>query len=182
MADTLKPYTMIADFVTGKEKPNIGAEENRQAVERFLVEEKGFSKEDVAVDVDIEIKVGGQLYKSQIDLVVSVNNGTIRFMAIKCAAGSLGSREREIVAAARLLDKNYQIPLAVVSDGKTAIVLDTVSGKKIGDGMDAIPSNEQAHNALKSINLQHFPDKRLEREKLIFRSYDSLNVNVQRNL
>ena len=41
MSDTLKPYTMITDFITGREIPNIGAEENRQAVARYLVDEKG---------------------------------------------------------------------------------------------------------------------------------------------
>ena len=53
MSDTLKPYSLITDFVTGKEIPNVGAEENRQMVERFLVAEKGFSKADIEVDVDI---------------------------------------------------------------------------------------------------------------------------------
>ena len=51
---SLKPYTSLIDYITGKEVPNVGAEENRQAIERFLVEEKGFAREDIAVDVDIE--------------------------------------------------------------------------------------------------------------------------------
>ena len=55
MSSTLKPYKLITDYITGKEVPNIGAEENRQALERFLVEEKGYFKEDIEVDVDIEI-------------------------------------------------------------------------------------------------------------------------------
>ena len=182
MPETLKPYTTIIDFVTGKELPNIGAEDNRQAVERFLVEEKGYLKEDIAVDVDIEMPIGGEAYQSQVDLAVSLGEGSIYFMVFKCAAASLGSREREILAAARLLKPNYQIPCAVVSDGKAAIVLDTISGKKIGEGMAAIPSKEQAIEILKSVELIAFPQKRLEKERLIFRTYDSQNVNVQRNL
>jgi hypothetical protein len=174
---------MITDFVTGKEIPNVGAEENRQMVERFLVNEKGFSKQDVAVDVDIEITVAGELYRSQIDLVVSVDDehGSARLMAIKCAAASLGSREREILAAARLLAEK-QLPFSVVSDGKTAIVLDTVTGKKLGEGLNAIPSKAQAQEKLKEIKRLSFPKEKREREKLIFRSFDSMNVNVGRNL
>jgi hypothetical protein len=80
-----------------------------------------------------------------------------------------------------LLD-NYQIPFSIVSDGKTAIVLDTVSGKKTGEGMDTIPSKKEAIEKLESIDLLPFPKDRLEREKLIFRTYDSENVNVQRNI
>ena len=181
VSNTLKPYTMITDFVTGNDLPNIGAEENRQAIERFLVEQKGYLKEDIQIDADIEMIVAGELYRSQLDLVVSVDGGKTRFMAIKCVAGSLGSWEREIVAAARLLD-NYQIPFSMVSDGKTAIVLDTVSGKKTGEGMNIIPSKKEAIEKLESLDLLPFPKDRLEREKLIFRTYDSENVNVQRNI
>jgi hypothetical protein len=57
-----------------------------------------------------------------------------------------------------------------------------VSGKKIGTGMDAIPSKKEAVAKLKSFALQPLPEERLKREKLIFRTYDSENVNVQRNL
>ena len=183
MSDTLKPYSMITDYVTGKSIPNVGAEENRQMVERFLVDEKGYSKEEIAVDVDIEITVAGETYRSQIDLVVSVDDehGSTRLMAIKCAAASLGSREREILAAARLLAEN-QIPFSVVSDGKTAIVLDTVSGKKRGEGLNAIFSKAKAREILKEIKPLPFPKEKREREKLIFRSFDSMNVNVGRNL
>ena len=181
MAETLKPYTMITDFITGREIPNVGAEENRQAVEKFLVLEKGYLKEDIQVDVDLAITVAGEPYRSQVDLVVSADGGRTRFMVIKCAAGSLGSREREIVAAARLLDE-YQIPRAVVSDGKTAVVLDSVAGRKIGNGLGAIPTRQEAVDELKSLTLTPFPAERREREKLIFRTYDLENVNVQRNI
>ena len=181
MAEGSKPYTMIADFVTGREVPNVGAEENRQAVEALLVKEKGYLIEEIKVDVDIAITVAGEPYRSQVDLVVSTDGGKTRFMVIKCAAGSLASREREIVAAARLLGE-YQIPCAVVSDGKTAIVLDTVTGKKIGDGLDAIPTKGEALAQLKSYTPLAFPEERREREKLIFRTYDIENVNVQRNV
>ena len=123
--------------------------------------------------------IGDEPYRSSVDLVVLVHGK--RYMAIKCAPGSLGSREREIVSAARLLDE-YQIPISVVSDGKTAIVLDTVSGEKIGEGLDAIPSKEALQETVKSLKLQLVAEKRLAREKLIFRSYDSMNVNVGRNI
>ncbi|MBU4388950.1 MAG: type I restriction enzyme HsdR N-terminal domain-containing protein [Proteobacteria bacterium] len=179
MTDVKKSYEMITDFIKGKLVPDIGAEANRQDVERFLVNEKGFSKEDIEVDVDIELVIAGEPYKSQIDIVALVA-GT-RYMAIKCAAASLGSREREIIAASRLLE-SHQIPISVVSDGKTAIVLDTVSCKKIGEGLDAIPSKDEIKEKLDSLELIPLADKKIEKEKLIFRSYDSMNVNVQRNI
>lgn len=170
-----KTFDIICDFITGKDMPLIGAEENRQNTERFLVEKKGFSKEDIEVDAPIELLIAGEVYRSKIDLIVRVNDR--RFLAIKCAAGSLGSREREILAAARLIDR-YQIPFSMVSDGKTAILLDTVSGQAITEGSDAVFSKPDAEEKIKTLEFSPFPENRLDREKIIFRSYDSMNVNV----
>ena len=182
MADTLKPYRMIEDFVTGRDVPEIGAESNRQAVERLLVIEKGYAKEDIEVDAQIEFDVGKERYASQVDLVVSLDGGTMRVMAIKCVPGSLGSCEREILAAARLLDPRYQIPFAVVSDGTTAVVLETTSGKKIGEGLGFIPEKHATGDLLKNMTLIACPAERLERERLIFRTYNCEYVNVARRL
>ena len=167
----------ITDFITGQRVPNVGAEANRQAIERYLVEEKGFRKQDIQVNAPIRMQIRDQAYRSSVDLVISVDGR--KLMVIKCAPGSLGSREREIVAAARLLDVN-QIPLALVSDGKTAILLDVANGQKVGEGMAAIPSRRELLNNFKEVTLEPITGERREREKLIFRSYDSMNVNVIR--
>ena len=159
--------------------PNIGAEENRQALEKFLINEKGFLKEDIEVDANIELTIGDEAYRSQIDLVVSIDGK--RFMAIKCAAGSLNSREREILSASRVLEA-YPLAVSVVSDGETAIVMDTVSGEKRGEGLKAVPSKEEARILLSTADYIPLPEARIEKEKLIFRAYDLLNVNVQRNI
>jgi len=180
MSSILKPYTTLIDFVTGREVPNIGAEENRQAVERYLVEQKGYDRIDITVDARIALDIGGDIYRSQVDLVVTVDR-RVRLMVIKCAAGALGSWERQTLAAARLFS-DHQIPYAVVSDGKTALLTDSTTGKKIGEGMEAIPSKTQARRMLASVRLQPLPEERRERESLIFRTYDKESVNVQRNL
>jgi hypothetical protein len=177
--DVQKTYKWITDYVTGEKIPDVGAEANRQMVERYLVAEKGYTKDDIEVDAPLEVTIGEAPYRSWVDLVVSVDNK--RYMAVKCASGSLGSREREIISAARLLNE-YQTPLSVVSDGKTALVLDTVSGEKIGEGLDAIPSKRALKEKAERFKLQPLAEKRLEREKLIFRSYDSMNVNVGRKI
>ena len=164
----------IKDFITGEEFPYIGAEANRQAVERVLVEEKGFLKEEIEVRVPIELAINGEPYRSRVDLVVRLAGR--RLIAVKCAAGSLGSREREILAAARIMDA-YQIPYAMVSDGKTAILLDTVSGRKIAEGFQQVPSRQALSACLAHAEFIPLPKERLKREELIFRSYDSMDVN-----
>jgi hypothetical protein len=168
---------LITDYITGQKVPNVGAEANRQAVEQYLVEEKGYKKQDIQVSVPIQMQIRDQNYRSQVDLVVALDSR--RLMVVKCAPGSLGSREREIVSTARLLDV-HQIPLALVSDGKSAILLDAASGQNIGEGMAAIPSRRELMRQFKEVSLQPLSGERREREKLIFRSYDSMNVNVVR--
>jgi Type I restriction enzyme R protein N terminus (HSDR_N) len=179
MPPTLKPHTTLMDFITGCETPNIGAEENRQVVERFLVEQKGYARQDIAVDADLELTIQGEPYRSQVDLVVTV--GGLRLMVITCAAGSLGSWERQTVAAARLLG-DTPIPLAVISDGRTATVIDAVTGKTIGAGMEAIPAKTDALREFISARFAPLSEERREREALIFRTYDRETVNARRHL
>jgi hypothetical protein len=179
MAPPLKPFTTLIDFVTGREVPNIGAEENRQAVERLLVDGKGFDREQIEVEVPIEMAIAGEIYRSAVDLVVNAVGR--RVMAFRCAAGSLASCEREILAAARLLDR-CQIPMAVVSDGRTAVVLDTVSGRKIGEGLGAIPAKADLLARFDRLQFSDLPEERRLREELIFRTYDRERVNSARRV
>jgi hypothetical protein len=180
MLDKPKPYGMLVDFVTGSEVPNIGAEEIRQQVERFLVETKGYSKDNIEVDAPLQFAIGEEKIASNVDLVVRVEGK--RLMVLRCVPGSLGSRHRETLAAARLLDA-YQIPFSVVTDGKDAELLDTVTGEMIANGMGAIPSLEDAMRRIKEeVKFEPFPEEKLYREKIIFRSYDEMNINVQRKL
>ena len=166
----------LTDYITGKTVANTGAEANRQVFERYLVEEKGYVKTDVEVDVPIQVMVQDEPYNSSIDLLVSI--GGVRLMAIKCAAGSLGSWEREIVAAARLLD-TVQVPFAVTTDGKTAHIMDTATGSVLAEGMDEIMSREAAKKFLATFQPAALPEERRPREALIYRSYDSMNVNIK---
>jgi hypothetical protein len=174
VTQTLKPCATLTDFITGRQISNIGAEENRQAVARFLVENKGYGRGDIEKDVEICLTAGGEPYRSQLDLVVSA--GGARFLVVKCAAGSLASWERETLAAARLLE-SYRLLLAAVSDGRTALVTDTLSGRRTGEGLTAIPSKGEAESLLAATRREPFPAERREREGLIFRTYDRERVN-----
>ena len=172
-------HDTLVDYITGKTVPNIGVEEIRQTLERFLVENKDYRKSDIMVDFDVAIDIAGSVYQSQLDLVVSVENRN--FMVIKCAAGSLESRQREVISAARIAD-TCQIPYAVASDGKTAVIYDAVSGKKIGASLSQLHSRRDATEILNTLEPVEISEKRREKEKLIFRSYDSMNVNVFRKI
>ncbi len=167
----------IIDYLTGEAVPDIGAEANRQAVVRFLVEEKGWRREQIRVDAPFDLIIEGEPYRAALDLLVSC--GGRKVMAVKCCAGSLLSREREILAAARLA-ADCQIPYSVVSDGRDALVMDTPTGRHLGEGLAAIPSREEIERRLPDLRFEPLDEKRRRGQKLIFRSYDSMNVNVRR--
>lgn len=171
-------FEVITDFVTGQVLPNVGAEANRQLVEEFLINRKGFTPDDIHVNFPLTVNIGDEIYRTRVDLVIEIRNRMV--MVVKCAAGSLGSRQREILAAARLM-ADYQIPISIVSNGETAIVLDTISGKETGNGLDAIPDRKAAECFATDANFIIFSEERREREAIIFRSYDMMNVNVIRD-
>jgi hypothetical protein len=164
----------VIDYITGRPKPDVGAEGNRQLVERLLVEDKGYAKTDIVVDRVLRIEMEEGTYASTVDLVVNVKGRP--YMAIKCAPGSLGSRQREIVAAARLLE-GYQIPLAIASSGRDAIIWDTISGRQLGEGLAALPTKTQAEASFDPGFVMPLPPERRKQVQLVYRSYDSMNVN-----
>jgi hypothetical protein len=158
----------IIDFITGKSVPDVGAEANRQKVERILVEEKGYHRQEIRVDEPIRVTVGGLPYDSSLDLVVFCRERPV--MAIRCVAGSIGSFEREILAGARLVYE-HQIPFSVSTDGKDALVRDTLTGKPRGQGFDALPSRTEVLALLPSLPQAPFPETKKEREMILFRSF-----------
>ena len=161
----------ICDYITGQAFLDTDDERIRQKIERLLIEEKGYSKQDIEVDREFEIVIGKEIHKSKVDLIVNVEEK--RFMIMRCARGSLVSREREVISCARILDV-YQIPFAVVTNGEDAEILDTISGEVIGNGLGAIPSKANALEAIKQIEFKKLLEKRIEKEKRIFLAFDAI--------
>ncbi len=166
---------IITDYITGQSVKHIGPEASRQIFEKFLVRDKGWAKEDIKVDEKIIVQFKGKDYISKIDLIVFCNEKA--FMAITCVAGSIGSYEREILSGARLIF-DYQIPFAVSTDARDAIIMDTLSGKKYGQGLNAIPSREKAFEMVKSLEYQPFDENKKEREMIIYRSFNMEKINL----
>ncbi|OGR13224.1 MAG: hypothetical protein A2097_13575 [Desulfobacula sp. GWF2_41_7] len=165
---------IISDYITGKPVRNVGPEAVRQAFEKFLVDEKGYDKNDILVDEPLVVQFQGENYPSSIDLIVFCNDRP--YMAITCVAGSIGSYEREILAGARLV-YDCRIPLAVSTDARDAMILDTLSGKNIGKGLDAVPSKKEALKQIKTMEFTPLDENRKEREMIIYRSFNLEKIN-----
>jgi len=166
----------LTDYLTGRPIPNVGPEANRQAVIRYLLDVAGYACGEIAARVPISVSIGQAAYEARIDLVVSL--GPAPVMLVKCAAGSLGSRERETLAAARLLHTR-PLPLAVVSDGRQATLLATATGRKLAaSDLSVIPRRQDLAALAAAHPTLALSDAQRHKESLIFRSYDSMQVNV----
>ena len=94
-------------------------------------------------------------------------------MIIRYGPGSLVSRERSALAAARVLNGDYRIPLAVVTNGRDALLLDTITAKVLRDGMEAIPTRKEALDLYPNlIFLPPQDEEKLLREKRILNAFD----------
>jgi len=159
------------DFITGETLVDTLDERVRQKIARFLVEEKGYLKGEIEVRRQITLTIDGNKGTSNVDFVISVAGNA--FMIVIFGPGSLVSRERSTVAAARLVE-DYEVPFAVITNGEAAEVLETRSGKVIAEGLERVPSKAEALRKLETITFEKLSEKRLEREKRILYTFDVL--------
>jgi len=168
------PDTLI-DYLSGREIPFSNRDNIRQKLVKSLVEEKGYRKEDIALDREIRFEIEGQPACSLVDISIGFSDKT--FMVFKCAAGSIVSRERQIIATARLLE-DYVIPFAVVTNGVNLELLDPITEKVIGNGMPSIPTRRELFENSKEITLKPANRKKLVYEQRILYTYDALSCTL----
>jgi hypothetical protein len=159
------------DFITGDIVPDTYDERARQKIARLLVEEKGYAKSDIAVRRRIRLSIEGETATVTVDFVLYVDEKA--FAIVIFGPGSLVSRERPALAAARLLEK-YVVPYVVVTNGQDAEVLETSSGSIIAEGLKAIPSKESARERIEGFPFETLSEARLDKEQRILFAFDVL--------
>lgn len=166
-------YGTLKDFVTGEELVDTDDERTRQELSRMMVEKLGYAKEDLEPRCFIETLFSTQFVRSNIELAVSLKEVGKKFLIIRYGAGSLVSRERSAIAAARVLEKEYQVPLAVVTNGRDAELLDTGSGEVLATGMEAIPTRARAEEMVAELEFRAPAEgKKREGEMRILNAFD----------
>lgn len=137
----------------------------------FLMAEKGVPAAALQRRLTITTEFNGEMVISKITLVVLVRGQ--RTMMLRYAPGSIVTRERAAVAAARLLDGQYQIPLVVVTNGVEAVLLDTYKGRKLGEELAQLPTYQELEQQFSSLVFAPFTDaKKREREMRILNAFD----------
>lgn len=164
-------YGTLIDFLSGEELTDTDDERIRQDLCRMMVEEKGYHPQQLEPRRTIETLFSKSFVTSTIEITVSHQG--LRSMIIRYGPGSLVSRERSAIAAARVLTPEHQIPLAVVTNGRDAELLDTRTGKIVGYGLDSIPNRLTLGNILQDMSyLPPLTGERRERELRILNAFD----------
>lgn len=163
-------YGSLVDYVTGEPLVDTDDERYRQKLAQMLVTEKGFAKTELEMRRRIETLFAHQFVASKIDIVVSIAGQ--RMMVLRYGPGSLVTRERPAIAAARVLEEGQMIPLVVVTNGEDAELLDARTGKVLATGLEAIPSREAIVAMLPSLDFTPVLPERREPELRILNAFD----------
>jgi len=169
-----KGYVILGettDYLTGETITLTHDEQARQKIVRYLVEEKGYQKSEITRGLELPVTVDGNTGQARIDFVIRINDTV--YAIVIYGPGSLVSRQKPAIAAACLIE-SYTVPITIVTNGIDAHVLDTDSGKMIGEGFAAMPSRDEAIAAINTITLKPVTDKRREKARRILYVMDIL--------
>jgi hypothetical protein len=163
-------YGTLTDCVTGEQVVDTDDERYRQKLAQLLLAERGFAPEELEMRRSIETLFAGQFVASRIDMVVRLAGR--RVLLLRYGPGSLVTRERPAIAAARVLDESQLIPLAVVSNGEDAELLDVRTGRVLGMGLQAIPDKKRIAELLPGLDFSPLAPERREPELRILNAFD----------
>lgn len=149
-------YGVLQDFLTGQVLPDTDDERIRQDLARLLVEQLGYGKDELEPRLAISSCFNNNRVQTLIELTTRINGR--RLFILRYGPGSLVTREKAAIAAARILEPAYRIPLAVVTNGRDAELLETARGKVLATGMASIPDRMQAEILARQYVFEPFAD------------------------
>jgi hypothetical protein len=159
----------LVDVINGESLPDTYDERYRQKIACLLLRQKDYRAEDITPRHRILVEAGPKRALIPVDFIIRLDG--LMLMIIKYGPGSLVTRRRPALALSRLIAP-YQIPMAVVTNGEQAEVLDASSGKVIAEGLDGIPSRT---SLAEQFTQRHFPAisaRRFEMESRIAYAYE----------
>jgi hypothetical protein len=159
----------LNDFITGRTLKDTHDERYRQKIARLLVNRKGYRCTDIEPRKELPVQAGIKRAIVKIDFLVKLSGRIC--MIIKYAPGSLVTRRRPALAASRLLAP-YQIPVAVVTNGEDAEILEGSTGHLTAAGLENIPSKSELENIARRDDFKAIPAQRAAMESRIVYCYE----------
>lgn len=159
----------LSDVLTGETLDDTLDERYRQKIARLLVEHGGYQPDEIEARRALLLRADDRRAVIKVDFVVRIEGKAA--MVIRFGPGSIVSRERPTLAVSRLVEA-YQIPVAVVTNGEDAEILDGGSGKVIGRGLTAIPAKADLAEKLRNYPFPQVPRTRALMESRVAYCYE----------
>ncbi|MDR0339560.1 MAG: type I restriction enzyme HsdR N-terminal domain-containing protein [Desulfovibrio sp.] len=128
---------VIRDYLSGEERELTTYEDLRQALARFLVEERGYAASSLRPHYPVAYEVDGEIMVREADIAMFLGDGRLGLLLVFCA-GQINTYKREAVALARLALPD-PAPLALVTDTRAAELFAVRDGATLARGLEALP-------------------------------------------
>jgi hypothetical protein len=154
----------LDDYITGEPLKDTHDERYRQKLARLLVDSKGYLKSDIEPRKSLIIQAGKNRAAIKIDFLINLSGKDC--MVIRYGPGSIVTRRRSLLSISRIMAP-YQIPIAVVTNGEDAEIVEGLSGKVISRGLETIPARTQLIEIASGNNFKLISADRAEMESRI---------------
>ena len=159
----------LDDLITGETIKDTHDERYRQKIARLLVDRKGYLKCEIEPRKSLLVHAGDNRAIIKIDFLINLSDRLC--MIINYGPGSLVTRHRPLLAASRVLAP-YQIPVAVVTNGEDAEILEGSSAKVLSRGLTSIPSKTELNKIAADFDFNKIPPDRAAMESRILYCYE----------
>ena len=159
----------LEDLITGRIIKDTHDERYRQKIARLLIEGKGYHKSDIRPRQELLVQAGENRAIIKIDFLINLFDRL--GMIIQYGPGSLVTRHRSVLAASRVVAP-YQIPVAVVTNGEDADILEGASAKVLSRGLDGIPSKTALNEIAGRFDFNLISAQRAEMESRLLYCYE----------
>ena len=159
----------LTDFITGETVKDTHDERYRQKIARLLILQLGYLKEDIVPRKALVARAGHKKAVLKIDFTISLDGRTC--MAMQYAPGSLVTRRRSVLAISRLVAP-YQVPVAVMTNGQDAEIINGTTGKVTASGLESIPPKAELTRMAAGEPFAPISDQQAEMESRIVYCYE----------
>ena len=159
----------IADYLTGEALARTTYEDLRQALAKFLVEEREFDPSLLQPRFTVAYGVKGETHERQVDIAAFCSSGELCLFVVFCP-GQVHTYAREVTALARLA-LPLPCPLAVVTDMRAAELFAVSNGTILATGLSALPVRGEVERLAAGYAYPPLSEGQREKESRILHAY-----------
>ena len=159
----------LTDLISGETLKDTLDERDRQKIARLLIDRLGYLKSNIEPRKTLIAKADRKRAVLKIDFTITIGDKTC--MVIQYGPGSLVTRRRAVLAMSRLIVP-YQVPVAVITNGRDAEIISGTSGEVIASGLESIPSIADLTKITAGENFGPISDQQAEMESRILYCYE----------